>query len=82
MQVSICATPVPGPGDAHRGLRGACARSKPGREGLNALTALVGAGQLCPELSMISSLRQAKQAHELIQSSHTRGKILLRIEDL
>lgn len=81
LQVSICAKPVPGPADRRRGLRGAYARAKPGRNGLAAIAALVEAGHLRPAVGRILNLRQARQAHELIQSGHTRGKIVLRLRE-
>lgn len=81
LQVSICAKPVPGPGGRTRGLRGAYARAMPGHKGLAAIAALVDAEHLRPEVSRILNLGQARQAHELLQSGHTRGKIVLRVSD-
>ena len=82
IQVSICANPAPGPDAAGRGLRGAHAAARPGDDLLNRIAGLVDGGKLRPEVGTILPLREARQAHELIQTGHTRGKIVLRIEDL
>lgn len=78
--VSICANPAPGPEAARRGLRGAYAGAKPGRDLLNRIAGLVDEGKLRPDVGTILPLREARQAHELIQTGHTRGKIVLRVE--
>ena len=79
IQVSICADPTPGPDAAARGLRGAHARAKPGCSLLNRIADLVDDGKLKPDVGTVLSLREAGQAHELIQTGHTRGKIALRV---
>lgn len=78
--VSICADPTPGPDAAARGLRGAYARARPGTDLLNRIADLVDDGQLRPEVGMVLPLQEARQAHELIQTGHTRGKIVLQVE--
>ena len=82
IQVSICAHPVPGPDAEGRGLRGAHAGAQPGNNVLNRSAGLVDEGRLRPHVATILPLREARQAHELIQTGHTRGKIVLRIKDL
>jgi len=82
IQVSICANPAPGPEAASRGLRGAYAGAKPGNDVLNRIAGLVDEGRLSPNVGTILTLSEARQAHELIQTGHTRGKIVLRIKDL
>jgi len=82
IQVSICANPVPGPGAAKRGLRGAHADAQPGHDVLNRVADLVDEGKLRLDVGAILPLREARRAHELIQTGHTRGKIVLRIKDL
>jgi NADPH:quinone reductase-like Zn-dependent oxidoreductase len=82
IQVSICAHPVPGPDAAARGLRGAHAAAQPGNDVLNRIAGLVDEGKLRPDVGTILPLREARQAHELIQTGHTRGKIVLRTKDL
>lgn len=81
MQVSICANPVPGPDSAKRGLRGAHADAQPGNDVLNRISGLVDDGQLRLDVGTILPLWEARRAHELIQTGHTRGKIVLRIQD-
>ena len=80
IQVSVCANPTPGPEAAVRGLRGAYARAKPGPKLLNRIAGLVDDGKLTPDVGTILSLREARQAHELIQTGHTRGKIVLDVQ--
>jgi NADPH:quinone reductase-like Zn-dependent oxidoreductase len=79
IQVSICANPVPAPDAAKRGLRGAHADARPDNDVLNGIAGLVDEGKLRPDVGTILPLREAWQAHELIQTGHTRGKIVLRI---
>ena len=79
IQVSICANPTPDPGSAGRGLRGAYARARPGTDLLNRIAELVDGGKLMPDVGTVLPLREAQQAHELIQTGHTRGKIVLRV---
>lgn len=79
--VSICANPAPGPEAERRGLRGAYAGARPGNDVLNRIAGLVDEGKLRPDVGTILSLREARQAHELIQTGHTRGKIVLWVTD-
>jgi NADPH:quinone reductase-like Zn-dependent oxidoreductase len=81
IQVSICADPVPGPDSEGRGLRGAHAAARPGSELLDRIAGLVDEGRLRPDVGTILPLRNARQAHESIQTGHTRGKIVLRVND-
>jgi NADPH:quinone reductase-like Zn-dependent oxidoreductase len=80
--VSICANPALGPEAQKRGLRGAYARAKPGGDLLNRIAGLVDEGKLRPDVGTVLPLREARHAHELIQTGHTRGKIVLRVEGL
>jgi NADPH:quinone reductase-like Zn-dependent oxidoreductase len=81
MQVSICAHPAPGPEAAKRGLRGAHAAAQPGHDVLNRIAELVDKGKLRPEVGTVLPLREAQRAHKLIQTGHTRGKIVLQVRD-
>jgi len=81
IQVSICAHPKPGPEHLARGLRGAYAGAKPRGDLLNRIAGLVDEGKLRPDVGAVLPLREARRAHELIQTGHTRGKIVLRITD-
>lgn len=78
--VSICANPAPDAEAVARGLRGAYAAAKPRGDHLNRLAGLVDEGQLRPDVGMVLPLREARKAHELIQTGHTRGKIVLRAQ--
>ncbi len=82
IQVSICAHPAPGPDAARRGLRGVHAGAQPGNDVLNRIAGLVDEGKLRPDVGTILPLREARRAHELVQTGHTRGKIVLRVKDL
>jgi NADPH:quinone reductase-like Zn-dependent oxidoreductase len=79
--VSICANPTPGLDAVARGLRGAYASAKPAGDLLDRMAGLVDAGKLKPRVGTILPLREARHAHELIQTGHTRGKIVLRVSD-
>ena len=46
---------------------------------LTEVAALVDAGQLKVEVSEILPLQEVRQAHELIEGGHTRGKIVLQV---
>jgi len=81
IQISICAKPVPGSDHAGRGLRDAYAGAQPGSDVLNRIAGLVDEGKLRPDVGTILPLREARQAHELIQTGHTRGKIVLRVRN-
>ena len=79
IQVSICANPVPDPDAAARGLRGAHAAARPGNAVLHRIAGLVDAGKLRPDVGTVLPLSEARHAHELIQTGHTRGKIILDV---
>jgi len=79
IQVSICANPEPGPDAVARAIRGAHAAARGGGDLLNRIAELVDDGKLRPEVGTILPLREARQAHELIQTGHTRGKIVLKV---
>ena len=55
------------------------ASSPPIGKVLTEIATLVEAGQIKPEVSEILPLQEVRQAHELIESRHTRGKIVLRV---
>ena len=80
--VSICANPAPDSNAAVRGLRGAYAAARPRGDLLNRIAGLVDEGKLRPCVGTILPLWEARRAHELIQTGHTRGKIVLRVEGL
>lgn len=61
------------------GVRAAMAVNEMKVESLNAITQLVDSGQLKAVVDTVLPLSEARQAQELIQSGHTRGKIALRV---
>jgi NADPH:quinone reductase-like Zn-dependent oxidoreductase len=81
IQVSVCANPTPGPDAVARGLRGAYAGARPGNDVLNRVAGLVDEGTVRPEVGTVLPLEEARRAHELIQTGHIRGKIVLRMRE-
>jgi NADPH:quinone reductase-like Zn-dependent oxidoreductase len=81
IQVSICDQPIPDPDAAKRGLRGAYAAARPSHDVLNRIAGLVDEGKLRTDVGTILPLWEARRAHELIQTGHTRGKIVLIVSD-
>ena len=72
-----------GPGiDAAAAARGRRATSllvEPDARGLEALAALVDAGQLRVEIDTALPLEEAAKAHKISQAGHARGKIVLEV---
>jgi NADPH:quinone reductase-like Zn-dependent oxidoreductase len=66
---------------AERGVRVVSTLVEPDARGLEALAALVDAGQLRVELDTVLPLAEAARAHEISQAGHARGKIVLRVVD-
>jgi NADPH:quinone reductase-like Zn-dependent oxidoreductase len=60
-------------------VRTAAVLCEPDRLGLLALADLAENGRLRPELAAVLPLAEAAKAHELIESGHTRGKIVLTV---
>jgi NADPH:quinone reductase-like Zn-dependent oxidoreductase len=56
------------------------ASSPPIGKALTEIAKLIDAGQIRPEVSGILPLQEVRQAHELIESRHMRGKLVLQIE--
>lgn len=79
IQVSICADPKPDPDGVLRGLRGAHAAARPGSTVLNRIADLIDEGRLRVDVGTVLPLQEARHAHELIQTGHTRGKIVLQV---
>lgn len=81
----ILASVVPPPPseDAARehGVRGQFLSSHPSGAQLAEIAGLIDAGQVKPIVDKVLPLAEARQAHELSQSHHTRGKIVLRVGD-
>jgi NADPH:quinone reductase-like Zn-dependent oxidoreductase len=77
--VTIAGQPDPAAAEA-RGVRGIFVMTAPNAAAqLTEITGLIDAGSVKPVVSTILPLDEARQAHELNQSGHTRGKIVLRV---
>jgi NADPH:quinone reductase-like Zn-dependent oxidoreductase len=61
------------------GLRQAFALGRPDGGQLVEIAKLVDSGKLKPIVETVLPLAEARRAHELIQTGHTRGKIILRV---
>jgi NADPH:quinone reductase-like Zn-dependent oxidoreductase len=77
--VTIAATPST---DAarERGVRAESFSSRSNPEQLARIAELVEAGEVRVELAQVLPLSEIGRAHELIESGHTRGKIVLTVE--
>lgn len=60
------------------GVRGMNVIVTPNAEQLTQISELMAIGKLCAHISQIFPLEEAFQAHQLIESGHVRGKILLK----
>jgi len=73
----------PDVGKAKRfGVRGAFVWSQPNGNQLAKIAALIDSGNLKVVLDRILPLSEGRRAHELSQSGHVRGKIVLRVKDV
>jgi NADPH:quinone reductase-like Zn-dependent oxidoreductase len=61
------------------GIRAAFVASHPNGEQLGEITKIIDSGKLAPVIDRILPLSEARRAHELSQSGHTHGKIVLRV---
>jgi NADPH:quinone reductase-like Zn-dependent oxidoreductase len=64
---------------AQSGVRTASPLAEPDRLALTAITELVAAGRLHPHIAEVLRLVDARRAHELGESSRTRGKTVLAV---
>ena len=67
------------PGQLERGITGESFAAHGGRERLEALSRLVDAGTLRPQVEAVLPLDQAREALTRIAGRHTRGKVVLQI---
>ncbi len=65
--------------DAHGVRQKFISDAPPGGELLTRLAAMVDAGQLSVTVSTVLPLTQVRQAHEMVQGKHMRGKLVLEI---
>ena len=63
------------------GVRGIRLGVRPNGQELVEIAKIVDAGKLAPVIDRILRLSEARRAHELSQSGHTRGKIVLRVKN-
>ena len=61
------------------GVRGYMVAVQPNADQLSEISALIESGQVSPTIATTMPLENARQAHELSQSGHTRGKIILTL---
>ena len=64
---------------AFRGVRAHFVFVKPSAQQLRQLAELIDAGTLKPVVETVLPLAEARQAHELSQRGHTRGKLVLQV---
>ena len=79
--VSVSANPIPDAAAAARGVRGMKADAQTRRDLLEQIARLVDEGYVKPVVSTVLPLKEARRAHELIQTGHTQGKIVLWVGD-
>ncbi len=63
------------------GVRAAIIGAQPNGAQLAEIAKIIDSGKLAPIFDRILPLSEARRAHELIQSGHTRGKIALRVRN-
>ncbi len=78
--VSILLPPPDEKAQAH-GVRKGFVFVQPDPEGLKQLAGLIDAGKLRTCVEKVLPLQQARQAQELSQTGHVRGKIVLKVRD-
>src|SRR6516165_12062509 len=61
------------------GVRAAQLAAQPNGAQLAEIARIIDAGQLAPVIDRIVPLSEVRRAHELSQSGHTAGKIVLRV---
>ncbi len=64
---------------AARGVRASGMLAQANATDLTAIASLIDAGTVKPVVSTVLPLAEARQAHELLEAGHTRGKIVLRV---
>jgi NADPH:quinone reductase-like Zn-dependent oxidoreductase len=69
--------PPPEQEAAARGARAELLVMSPSSEQLAEIAALVASGEVKPEIADVMALDQVSRAHELSESGHTRGKLIL-----
>jgi NADPH:quinone reductase-like Zn-dependent oxidoreductase len=80
MLVTIAAAP-PTEAARERGVRAELLVMSPSSEQLTRIADLVAAGDVHVEVAEVLPLAEVQRAHELSESGHTRGKIILRVAE-
>jgi NADPH:quinone reductase-like Zn-dependent oxidoreductase len=77
----LVATPAPPDQDlaTRYGVRAAMVEVNPTAEVLTQIAELIDAGKVKTEIATVLPLGESRQAHELSQQGHTRGKIVLQV---
>ena len=63
------------------GARGVMASGAHGEARLGEISKLIDSGKIRPQVSEVLPLSEARRAHELSQTGHARGKIIIKIAD-
>ncbi len=63
-----------------RGIRGEVILVRPNSEMLAEIGKLIEAGKIKPVVSQVLPLAEAAKAHQQIETGHTRGKIVLKVD--
>jgi NADPH:quinone reductase-like Zn-dependent oxidoreductase len=63
------------------GVRAALLGARPSGEQLSEIAKIIDSGKLAPIINRIIPLSEARRAHELSQSGHSHGKIVLRVSN-
>jgi NADPH:quinone reductase-like Zn-dependent oxidoreductase len=64
------------------GVRAAMVSNSPNGSSLAEIAKLIDSGMLKPTIDRVLPLSEARRAHELSESGHVRGKIVLRVKDV
>lgn len=62
------------------GVRASGMMTQPNTAQLSDIAGLIDAGKVKPVVSTVLRLAEARQAHELLEAGHARGKIVLRVD--
>jgi NADPH:quinone reductase-like Zn-dependent oxidoreductase len=64
-----------------KGLRSAAFHAQSRTADLDQIAALIDSGDVVPVISQILPLKDAAEAHRIIENGHTRGKIVLTVRE-
>jgi len=78
--VSLVQTPSESKAKA-LGVRGVRLGARPNGQELAEIAKIIDAGKLAPVIDRILPLSEARRAHQLSESGHTHGKIVLRVRN-